>query len=59
MFQSAQNAVLKAAKGLNPKPTLTFCGHSAGGGTAFYLYHYFQIRATEAELNTCAESFFV
>lgn len=51
MFQEAKSAVLNAAKGLNPRPTLTFCGHSAGGGTAFYLYHYFQVHASDAELS--------
>ncbi|KAF9461980.1 Alpha/Beta hydrolase protein [Collybia nuda] len=51
MFQEAKSAVLKAAKGLNLKPNLTFCGHSAGGGTAFYLYHYFQVHASDAELS--------
>ncbi|KAF9461983.1 hypothetical protein BDZ94DRAFT_758502 [Collybia nuda] len=53
MFQEAKSAVLKAAKGLNLKPNLTFCGHSAGGGTAFYLYHYFQVHASDAELSDC------
>ncbi len=54
MFQEAKSAVLNAAKGLNLRPTLTFCGHSAGGGTAFYLYHYFQVHANDAELSACA-----
>ncbi|KAK0244483.1 Alpha/Beta hydrolase protein [Armillaria nabsnona] len=51
MFQEVKSAVLNAAKGLNLRPTLTFCGHSAGGGTAFYLYHYFQVHANDAELS--------
>ncbi|KAK0185754.1 hypothetical protein F5146DRAFT_937445, partial [Armillaria mellea] len=54
MFQEAKSAVLKAANGVNLRPTLTFCGHSAGGGTAFYLYHHFQVLANDAELSACA-----
>ncbi|KZT19434.1 alpha/beta-hydrolase [Neolentinus lepideus HHB14362 ss-1] len=49
MFSGVKDAVMKASKGAGQKPTLVFCGHSAGGGTAFFLYHYFQIRTTQAE----------
>ncbi|KAG7087598.1 hypothetical protein E1B28_013551 [Marasmius oreades] len=52
MFPTTKAAVLNAAKGLTPKPTLVFCGHSAGGGTAFFLYHFFQMRTTQAERDT-------
>ncbi|KAF5385566.1 hypothetical protein D9757_006792 [Collybiopsis confluens] len=49
MFPTTKPTILNAAKGLSQKPTLVFCGHSAGGGTAFFLYHYFQIKTTQAE----------
>ncbi|KAJ7775400.1 Alpha/Beta hydrolase protein [Mycena metata] len=51
MFLVTKAVILKEAKGLNPQPTLVFCGHSAGGGTAFFLYHYFQIHTSLTERN--------
>jgi alpha-beta hydrolase superfamily lysophospholipase len=53
MFPMTKAAVLREAKRLNPKPTLVFCGHSAGGGTAFFLYHHFQIHTSLTERNAC------
>ncbi|KAJ7251013.1 Alpha/Beta hydrolase protein [Mycena rebaudengoi] len=51
MFPMTKAAVLREVKRLNPKPILVFCGHSAGGGTAFFLYHHFQIHTSLTERN--------